>query len=162
VKLLICLMVGVLLLVAVGPASAQKAAELNQAGLAHFTRGFYEAAPRGEDAQAAEYYRLAEQAFQQAIQRQPDWVEPYLRLGRTYFVQKKYRQAAEVYRQALACDPQNKVIYTQLASALEMAGDYQGAIQTLQTLRSRETSERSIAKIDQVIKRMQARAQGGR
>ena len=64
-------------------------------------------------------YRLAEQSFQEAIRSQPDWVEPYLHLGRTYFVQKKYRQAAEVYQKALTIAPQRKEIYLQLASALE-------------------------------------------
>ena len=105
----------------------------------HFSKGFYEATPRSENAKAAEEYRLAEQSFQAAIRSQPDWVEPYLHLGRTYFVQQKYRLAAEVYRKALTIAPQRKEIYLQLASALEKAGDYQGAVKVLQTLRAQET-----------------------
>ena len=159
-KLLIVYLIVVNLLLAMtGPVAAQMANELNQAGLDHFSKGFYEAAPRGEGARAAEEYRLAEQSFQEAIRRQPDWVEPYLHLGRTYFVQQKYRQAAELYQKALTLAPQQKEVSTQLASALEMAGDYPGAIQVLQTLRAQETNEHAIAKLDKFIKRLQARAQ---
>jgi cytochrome c-type biogenesis protein CcmH/NrfG len=159
---LIYIMICNLLLATVGPAAAQMANERNQAGLDHFSKGFHEATPRGESAKAAEEYSLAEQSFQEAIRNQPDWVEPYLHLGRTYFVQQKYHQAAKVYQKALTIAPQNKEIYTQLASALEMAGDYQGAVQVLQTLQAQETDERAIAKLDEFIKRLQARTQGGR
>ena len=100
-----------MLLATAGPVAAQTADELNQAGLDHFNKGFYEAAPRGESAKAAEEYRLAEQSFQAAIRSNPDWVEPYLHLGRTYFVQEQYRQAAELYQKALTLAPQRKEIY---------------------------------------------------
>jgi cytochrome c-type biogenesis protein CcmH/NrfG len=160
VKLLIVYFIVVNLLLAMaGPVGAQMANEFNQAGLDHFSKGFYEATPRGEGAKAAEEYRLAEQSFQEAMRSQPDWVEPYLHLGRTYFVQQKYRQAAELYQKALTLAPQQKEVSTQLASALEMAGDYPGAIQVLQTLRAQETNEHAIAKLDKFIKRLQARAQ---
>ena len=157
--LLIYMIIGKLLLATVAPVTAQMANELNQAGLDHFSKGFYDATPRGESAKAAEEYRLAEQSFQEAIRRQPDWVEPYLHLGRTYFVQQQYRQAAEVYQKALTLAPERKEVYTQWASALEMAGDYQGAVKVLQTLRAQETDEHALAKLDKFIKRLQARAQ---
>jgi len=156
---LIYIMICILLLATVGPVTAQMAKEKNQAGLDHFNKGFYEATPRGERAMAAEEYRLAEKAFKEAIRSNPDWVEPYLRLGRTYFVQQKYLQAAELYQQALTLAPQRKEVYLQWASALEKAGDYQGAVQVLQTLRAQETNERAIAKLDEFIKRLQDRAQ---
>ena len=147
------------LLTTAGPVAAQMAEARNQAGLDHLSKGFHEAAPRGEPAKAAEEYRLAEQSFKEAIRSQPDWVEPYLHLGRTYFVQQKYRQAAEVYQKALTLAPQRKEVYTQWASALEMAGDYQGAVKVLQTLRAQETNEHALAKLDEFIQRLQARAQ---
>lgn len=157
--LLICVIVCNLLLAMAAPVPAQTADELNQAGLDHFNKGFYEATPRGESAKAAEEYSLAEQSFQAAIRSNPDWVEPYLHLGRTHFVQEQYRQAAELYQKALTMAPQRQEIYLQLASALEKAGDYRGAVKVLQTLRTQETDERSLAKLDEIIKRLQARAQ---
>jgi predicted TPR repeat methyltransferase len=74
-------------------------------------------------------------------------------------VQQKYRQAAEVYRKALTIAPQRKEVYTRWASALEKAGDYQGEVRVLQTLRAQETNEHTIAMLDEFIKRLQARAQ---
>jgi tetratricopeptide (TPR) repeat protein len=160
VKLLIsCVIFCSWLLALAGPGGAQTANELDQAGLDHFNKGFYDAAPRGENAKAAEDYRQAEQSFQAAMHSQPDWVEPYLHLARTYFVQKKYREAAELYQKALTLAPQRQEVYTHWASALEKAGDYQGAVQVLQTLRAQETNEKSLAKLDEFITRLQARGQ---
>lgn len=158
-KLLLRLLIVCGLLLAAGPAGAQTAKELDRAGLDHFNKAFYEATPRGERARAAEEYGLAEQSFLEAIRSTPDWVEPYLHLGRTYFVQKKYRQAAELYQKALTLEPQRKEIYLRWASALEKAGDYQGAVQVLQTLRAQETDELALARLDELIKGLQARAQ---
>jgi cytochrome c-type biogenesis protein CcmH/NrfG len=157
--LLIYIIICALLLATAGPVAAQMANELNQAGLDHFSKAFYEATPRQERAKAAEEFRLAEQSFQEAIRSNPDWVEPYLHLGRTYFVQKKYRQAAELYQKGLTIAPQRKEVYLPWASALEKAGDYQGAITVLQTLRTQETDEHAIAKLDEFIQQLQARAQ---
>ncbi len=157
--LLICIIIGTLLVEMAGPVAAQRAEELNQSGSDHFSQAFYEATPRGEHARAAEEYRLAEQSYQAAIGSKPDWVEPYLHLGRTYFVQQKYSQAAVVYQKALTVAPERKETYLQLASSLEMAGDYQGAVKVLQALRARETDARALAMVDDLIKRLQARAQ---
>jgi tetratricopeptide (TPR) repeat protein len=157
--LLMCISTCIWLLAATGPVGAQRAEALNQAGLDHFSKAFYEYTPHGQSAQAAAEYQQAEQSFQAVIQMRPNWVDPYLHLARTYFVQKKYQQAAEVYQQALALAPEQKEIYLRLASALEKAGDYQGAITALQTLRDQETDEYALAKLDEFITQLQARAQ---
>ena len=138
-------------------AGAQSSKELDKIGLEHFRKGYYEAAPKKEHGKAAAEYGQAEKAFLEAIRSEPDWVEPYLHLGRTYFVQKKYGQAAEVYRSALTIAPQRKEIYLQLASALEMAGDYEGAIGVWKELRAREVDERSIRVLNEFIDRLQSR-----
>jgi cytochrome c-type biogenesis protein CcmH/NrfG len=138
-------------------AGGPTAQELDRIGLEHFKKAFYEATPRREHEKAASEYRRAEQAFQEAIKLQPDWVEPYLHLGRTYFVQKKYAVAAEMYRKAQALAPQRKEISLQLASALEMGGDYRGAVQVLQELRTREDDPRALAMLDDLIQRLEQR-----
>ena len=142
-------------------AGAQTAKDLDGSGLDHFRKAFYEAAPRKEHGKAEAEYRLAEKAFREAIRSKPDWVEPYLHLGRTYFVQQKYPLAAEVYRKALTIAPQRKEIYLQLASAREMAGDYEGAIEVLKELRAQEVDARSIRILDDFIQRLTQRAEEG-
>ncbi len=157
-RLLTPLLILLGLLLGMSLAGAQTAEDLHKSGLDHFGKAFYQAAPRNEPGKAGAEYRLAEEAFQEAIRSKPDWVEPRLHLGRTYFVQKKYRLAAEVYRKALALAPQRKEIYVKLASALEMAGDYEGAVKVLQELRAQEVDPRSIGVLDDFIQRLTQRA----
>jgi cytochrome c-type biogenesis protein CcmH/NrfG len=140
-------------------AGALTVQELAGNGLNHFGKAFYEATPQKDHEKAATEYRLAEEAFREAIRIQPDWVEPYLHLGRTYFVQKKYLLSAEVYRTALTIAPQRKEVYLQLASALEMGRDYEGAVGVLQELRAQEADAQAISIIDDFINRIQARGQ---
>jgi len=142
-----------------GIAGALTVEELDASGLDHFGKAFYEATPQKDQEKATTEYGLAEEAFQEAIRIQPDWVEPYLHLGRTYFVQKKYPLAAEAYRTALTIAPERKEVYLQLASALEMGGDYAGAVGVLQNLRAQETDAQAISILDDFIARIQARGQ---
>jgi len=136
------------------PCMAQTADEYEKQGLSHFRKAFYEATPRKDKAGAAAEYREAEKAFQKAIEKNPRRVEPYLHLGRTYFVQKKYEKAATRYREALKLAPERKEICLQLASALEMGGDYAGAVDVLKQLREKETDERSIQILDDFIEKL--------
>jgi tetratricopeptide (TPR) repeat protein len=146
------------LILGISFAGAQTATELDRIGQEHFGKAYYEHTPRQEHGKADSEYRQAERAFQEVIRSQPELVDPYLHLGRTYFVQKKYLLAAEVYRKALARAPQRREIYLQLASALEMAGDYQGAIGVLQELRTQEVDPRSLRILDEFIQRLAQRA----
>jgi len=162
VKRILIHLVVVLVLLGLGMGSiagALTGEELVASGLDHFGKAFYEATPQKDQEKAATEYGLAEADFQAAIQTQPDWVVPYLHLGRTYFVQKKYALAADAYRTALTIAPQQKEIYLQLASALEMGGDYAGAVAELQVLRTLETDPQAISILDDFITRIQARGE---
>jgi cytochrome c-type biogenesis protein CcmH/NrfG len=153
-------MLGLTVVVAIGLGSqswAQGADELEEAGLAHFKRGYYEDLPKQRTAEAAAEFRMAEAALRRAIKQNPARASAHLHLGRTLFVQQKYREAAEVYGEALKIDPGNKPVYLQLASAREMAGDYPGAAAALEQLRSREDDPQAARMIDELISRMRAR-----
>jgi len=136
---------------------AQPLDEYEKEGLSHFHKAFYEATPRKDKSKAADEFRKAEKAFQKAIKKYPHRVEPYLHLGRTYFVQKKYQKAAKIYRKATKLAPERKEIFLQLASALEMGGDYAGAVDVLKQLRDKETDERSIQILDDFIKKLESK-----
>ena len=138
---------------------AQTAEDHVNRGLSHFGRAYYDAVPKKNTVQGEIEYGLAEKAFRQAIQKRPDWIEAYLYLARTYFVQKKYAQAAETYRAALKVDPLQKQIYLKMASAQEMGGDYAGAIDSLMRLRDQETDERSLRILDEFIQKLETKAQ---
>jgi tetratricopeptide (TPR) repeat protein len=136
---------------------AQSAEELENAGLRHFKKGFYEHIPQKEAAKAAEEFQKAEAALRKAIEQNPDRASAYVHLGRTLFVQEKYREAAEMYGFALEIEPGNKPLYLQLASAQELAGNYRGAVATLWRLRDRETDPEALEKLDDLIERLEAR-----
>ena len=138
-------------------AKAQSEEDFEKKGLKHFDNAFFKAIPQKNKARAAAEFALAEIAFQKAIEKNPNRFESYLYLGRTYFVQKKYLQAAEQYRKVLVIAPEKREIFLQLASALEMAGDYKGAIRALEEMRSQETDPRAIQVLDDFIGKMKIR-----
>jgi Ca-activated chloride channel family protein len=139
-------------------APAQGEDDFEKAGLKHFDKAYFKAIPQKNKTMADVEFTLAEKAFQKAIEKKPQQVKAYLYLGRTYYVQKKYAAAAETYRSALVIAPQQKKIYLRLASALEKAGDSQGAINALEELRAQETDDRAIRIIDDFIGKMEKRA----
>lgn len=134
---------------------AQTAEELERTGLVHFRKAYYEYTPHKDIEQANLEFSLAEEAFKEALKRNPDRVESYIHLGRTYFVQKRYGEAAAMYKKALKVAPERKEIYLKLASALEMGGDYEGAIKTLKRLRREEDDERPIRILDEFINKLE-------
>ena len=136
---------------------AQSEEDFEQTGLKHFDNAYFKAIPQKDKARATAEFSHAEKAFKKAIEKRPDNVKPYLYLGRTYFVQKKYHKAAEVYRQASGIAPQNKKIMLQLASALEKAGQYEAAIITLERMKVGETDFRAIRILDEFIRKMKTR-----
>jgi tetratricopeptide (TPR) repeat protein len=139
-------------------AAEQTAEDYEEAGLAHFKNAYHKAMPDKNRSKANAEFDLAEKAFQKAIEKNPNRFESYLYLGRTYFVQKKYLQAAEQYRKVLVIAPEKREIFLQLASALEMAGDYKGAIRALEEMRSQETDPRAIQVLDDFIGKMKIKA----
>lgn len=135
----------------------QSTDELEAAGRAHFRKAYYEALPKQRPSEAADEFQKAEAALRKAIRQNPERISAYRHLGRTLFVQEKYREAAAVYGEALTIDPADKPLYLQLASAREMAGDLAAAVAALEQLRAMEDDPRAIRMIDDLISRMRAR-----
>ena len=137
---------------------AQTAEDYEKTGIEHLNEAYFKALPQKNHRRANTEFALAESAFKKAIEMKPTMVEPYLHLARTYHLQKKYHQAADMYREALDLAPHEKKIYLKLASAQEMAGDYEGAVKTLQDLRTQETDPRSLRILDDFIHKIKMRA----
>ena len=131
--------------------------DFEKMGRQHFNNAFFQAMPQKNKVRADAEFALAEKALQKAIEEKPQQVDAYLYLGRTYFVQKKYAAAARIYRSALEIAPQQKKIHLRLASALEKAGDYQSALDTLELLRAQESDERVIRILDGFIGKIEKR-----
>ncbi len=146
------------LLAAAAPSLAGTAEEADRAGLEHFRLAFYELTPQKDSAGAEREYRLAEQAFREAVTLAPGWVEPYLHLGRSCFVRKKYREAADWYRQALALAPERREICLQLASSLQMGGQYRQAVEVLVKLRAEENNKDAVKLLDTFVRQLEKQA----
>ena len=138
---------------------AQSEEDFELKGLKHFDNAYFRAVPQKDKARARSEYANAERAFKKAIEKNPDNVKPYLHLARTYFVQKKYHEAVKVYRQASGMASQDKNIMLQLASAQERDGDYEGAILTLELMKSGETDTGTIRILDEFIAKMKTQAE---
>jgi cytochrome c-type biogenesis protein CcmH/NrfG len=139
--------------------SGQSPEDLEKEGLKYFDNAFFRSVNQKGKAKSNVEFAHAEKAFKKAIEKNPNRVEPYLHLGRTFFVQKKYLQAAQVYRTALTIAPQKKKIYLKLASALEMAEDFEGAISALEELRHQETDPRVIQLLNDFISKIEKRVE---
>ena len=140
-----------------GECRAQTFDEMEESGVAHFKKGYYEALPKKKMAEAADEFWKSETALREAIKQNPNRASAYLHLGRTLFVQEKYQEAAEIYAAAVEIDPGNKPVYLQLASAREMSGDYVGAVGALEQLRAMEDDPQALRMIDDLISRIRAR-----
>ena len=138
---------------------AQDEEDFDRTGLKHLDNAYFKAIPQKDEARAEAEFAHAERAFRKAINKKPEDPKPYLHLGRTYFVQKKYHEAAELYRQASRIAPQDKNIKLQLASALEKAGRYEESISTLEGMKAGETDIRVIRILDGFIGKMKMRAE---
>jgi tetratricopeptide (TPR) repeat protein len=141
---------------------AQSGEDFEQTGLKHFDNAYFNAIPQRDNAKATAEFSHAEKAFKKAIEKRPDNVKAYLHLGRTYFVQKKYQMAAEVFRRASGIAPGDKKIMLQLASSLEKAGNYKAAIITLERMKVGETDLRTIRILDEFIRKMNIRDEKAR
>ena len=59
-----------------------------------------------------------------AIDHQPDWVEPYVELGRTYYERRQYDLALQTYQQAIRISPNDARSYHWAGMALKDTNDY--------------------------------------
>jgi cytochrome c-type biogenesis protein CcmH/NrfG len=138
---------------------AQDEEDFDRTGLKHLDNAYFKAIPQKDEARAKAEFAHAERAFRKAINKKPGDAKSYLHLGRTYFVQKKYHKAAELYKQASRIAPQDKKIKLRLASALEKAGRYEESIITLENMKAEETDMRVIRILDGFIGKMKIRAE---
>jgi tetratricopeptide (TPR) repeat protein len=74
-------------------------------------------------------FPTAAACFHRAIQIDPDWDEPQLRLANALANQQKWAQAAPHYLRAVSLNPANWQVYYNFAEALEAQGKLEAAIE---------------------------------
>jgi predicted O-linked N-acetylglucosamine transferase (SPINDLY family) len=81
----------------------------------------------------AEDYAAAGQAWQQAIALDPDFLEPYHRLGNLVTAHGDPEQATLIYQASIARNPNNSVMYLDLGTGLLIQGRVEAAIAAYET-----------------------------
>jgi len=69
----------------------------------------------------------AVQHLSEAINHMPDWVDPYIELGRTYHKRRQYDLALQTYQQAIAISPGDPRAYHRAGLTLKETKDYPNA-----------------------------------
>jgi tetratricopeptide (TPR) repeat protein len=62
------------------------------------------------------------EAYQEVVEKRPEWVEPHINLGTLLYEQGDREEAARCYRRALALDPANALAHFNLGSVLDALG----------------------------------------
>ena len=127
----------------------------NEKGLQLFKKGFYDLAPKNKEKEAAQYYELAEAEFKKAIASNEKFVEAHRSLARVYHVQKKHERAAEEYRKVIELDPYALDDYVNLSVAYAELGNYDLAIEELETAKAHTQDEEIINKLNGYIKKLE-------
>jgi tetratricopeptide (TPR) repeat protein len=82
----------------------------------------------------------AEQAFIEAIKRDPGFWRVYTDLGGFYFNHVQYQRALELFREALDLAPGNSTVLHNIGAAQLSMGDFEDALHTYQSLRDQQDS----------------------
>ena len=67
----------------------------------------------------AETYPLALEAYQKAVELDPDFSDAYVNMGNVYYLQELFVDADRCYRLAIACDPDHAKAYFNLGNTLD-------------------------------------------
>ena len=136
------------------PGALPEKAQLNQQGLTHFKRGYFEMIPRGRKAEAQQEMARAEQAFIRAIEIDPDFTDAHRNLARLYYLQKKYDQAAIEYSHVLRLDPGDIDTYVQMAVVETELGNFEKAVNHLEAAKNETDDEQVIQKLNDYIQKI--------
>lgn len=135
------------------PGALPEQAIINQQGLTHFKRGYYEMIPRGRKAEAQQEMARAEQAFIRAIEIDPDFTDAHRNLARLYYLQKKFDQAGIEYSHVLRLDPGDIDTYVQMAVVETELGNFEEAVSHLEAAKKKTDDEQVIQKLNDYIQK---------
>ncbi len=139
-----------------GLAGTGNSADHIRKGMEYFDTGFYELAPKRQAKEADHYYELAAGEFKKALSLDSTNVEASRRLGRVYYVQKRYSDAAELYKKVTILDPDNPDAYLDLADTYARLKNYREAIVQLEVAKTRTDDPVAIEKLNGFIDKLKS------
>lgn len=134
-------------------------AEHNRKGLEYYNDAFYNFLPKGMKHEADRAFELAAGEFQKSIDANPQDAEATRHLARLYYVQKKFPQAADAYRNLTILEPRNIDAHAQLALCYINLDRFAEAIRELEIAKTAADNPEAIGKLDEYIRRIRDRRQ---
>jgi OOP family OmpA-OmpF porin len=101
-------------------------------------------------------HSMAVTLLNQAIQKDPNFVEAYYRLGIVYFAQKHYAKAIQFFEEGLSKTKdvkKQKVFWFDLGEAYLLTGNYEKALNYLNAYLKQETQQKSSIEKAQALKK---------
>ena len=134
--------------------SVDEAGFHNRQGMEYFKKGFYDHAPKNQEAEAERNYGLAVKEFKAAISRDFSFAEAHRNLARVYYVQKNFAGAAEEYKRVTDLAPGDLDAYVNLALALIELKRPAEAIQVLENAKGHASDPKVLETLDSYIEKV--------
>ncbi len=123
----------------------------NQQGMEYFKKGFYNHAPKRQDAEAERNYEFAVKEFSAAISKDSSSTEAHRNLARVYHVQKNFAGAAEEYKRVTELAPGDLDAYVNCALACIELQRFEEAIQLLKDAKDQTSDPKALDTLDSYI-----------
>ena len=130
---------------------ADEASVHNQRGMEYFKKGFYDHAPKHQDAEAERNYGFAVKEFTAAISRDSSSIESHRNLARVYHVQRNFVGAAEEYKKVIELVPGDLDAYVNCALACIELQRFDEAIQLLKDAKGQTSDAKTLETLDSYI-----------
>jgi|LGVE01.1.fsa_nt_gb tetratricopeptide (TPR) repeat protein len=127
----------------------------NKNGISYFNKGYYKLMPKNNREEASQNFELAITEFKKAIAINRNYVQAHRNLGRVYYVQKKYIEAAEQYKKVIDLNPSDIDTYVIIALAYINIQKYAEAKEHLKIAKTFTTNERIIQQLDDYIEKIE-------
>lgn len=134
----------------------------NRQGMEYFKKGFYDHAPKHQDAEADKNFGFAVKEFLAAITKDSSSTEAHRNLARVYYVQKNFAGAAEEYKRVTELAPGDLDAYVNCALANIELNRFDEAIQLLKNAKTQTYDPKALETLDSYIAKATAQAKGVR
>lgn len=141
--------------------SVDEAGFHNRQGMEYFKKGFYDHAPKNQEAEAERNYGLAVKEFKAAISRDFSIAESHRNLARVYYIQKNFDGAAEEYKRVTDLAPSDLDAYVNLALALIELKRPAEAIQALENAKGHTSDPKALETLDSYIAKIRTYQEKG-
>lgn len=127
---------------------------LQERGVGHFERGFYDFLPKGRRTEAEREFQFAIQALKQVLDVEPNRVDTHRFLAKIYTVQKRFLLSADHYRKLTDINPLDLDSYVLAATAFAEANRLEESKAELEKAKQMTTDPRILSLLEGYLKKV--------